>query len=53
VFTPTEAELAAARRTLELFERSRGGATSGADGSLVDEALARQARALIARRMIG
>jgi citrate lyase subunit beta/citryl-CoA lyase len=49
VFTPTQAELADARRTLELLARAGGAAARGADGTMIDEAIARQARALIAR----
>jgi citrate lyase subunit beta/citryl-CoA lyase len=49
VFTPSADQLEDARRTLEAFERGPGGAVARADGSMVDEAVASQARALIAR----
>ena len=49
VFTPSEEQLAAARRTLELLERASGGTAIGDDGEMIDEAIARQARALLTR----
>ncbi len=47
VFTPTIEQVAAARRTLEVFELAGGGATVAADGTFVDAAVARKARAVL------
>lgn len=46
VFSPTEAELAQARRTVEMFA-STGAGVLGADGRMIDEAVVRRARRLL------
>ena len=48
VFTPTEEEVRRARKLLEQFEAAGSGAAAAGDGSMVDEAVARAARAVIA-----
>lgn len=51
VFTPTEAEVAQQRRILEAFDRAleEGSASISLDGRMVDYAVARVARSVIAR----
>jgi citrate lyase subunit beta / citryl-CoA lyase len=51
VFTPTPEEVAAQRRILEAFERAlaEGSASISLDGRMVDYAVARQARSILAR----
>jgi citrate lyase subunit beta/citryl-CoA lyase len=48
VFTPTAEELAAARDVLDRLAHAASGVAVGPDGRLLDEALARQARRLLA-----
>ncbi|MGH2828863.1 MAG: HpcH/HpaI aldolase/citrate lyase family protein, partial [Actinomycetota bacterium] len=48
-FTPSEEEVAAARRLLERFEAAGGGVTTGEDGRMIDEAFVRAARRTLAR----
>lgn len=48
--TPTVAEVEAATRILTLFEGADGAAVVDADGRLVDEAVARNARRVVGRR---
>lgn len=50
VFTPTDAELAEARRTLAQLEAAGDGATVDPQGRMVDAAVARHARLILARR---
>jgi citrate lyase subunit beta/citryl-CoA lyase len=47
VFTPSAAEVEEARRLLDAFERAAAGAALLADGSFVDRAVARRARAIL------
>lgn len=55
VFTPTPQEVADQQRIVELFERAlaSGSASISVDGRMVDYAVARQARAVLARAGIG
>ncbi len=46
-FTPGPEQAAEARRVLEAFEAGGGGAAVAADGTFVDEAVARKARAIL------
>jgi len=46
LFSPTESEVAAARRVLDAFAAA-GGAVLGLDGTVVDEAVARRARQIL------
>lgn len=46
-FTPTRAAVDAARRMIEDLDRARGAASVGADGTMVDDAVARQARRIV------
>ncbi len=46
-FIPSAEQVAAARRILDAFERAGGGAAVAEDGTFVDEAVARRARAVI------
>lgn len=49
VFTPTPDEVARAQDLLDRMDAADGGVTVDADGKMIDEALARSARAVIAR----
>jgi citrate lyase subunit beta/citryl-CoA lyase len=49
VFTPTEEELARARRVVQLVDDARGGVTLDDDGRMLDEAFVRAARRTLAR----
>jgi len=49
VFTPSDAEVAAARAAVERFDAAGGGAVVGADGTLVDEAVVRRSRRILAQ----
>ncbi len=46
-FTPRPEQIADARRVLDAFEAAGGGATTAGDGTFVDEAVARRARAIL------
>ena len=48
MFTPTAEELAAARDVLDRLAAAGSGVAVGADGRLLDEAVARQARRVLA-----
>lgn len=48
--TPTEAEIDAALRLVELFEAAQGAATTDDEGRMIDEPIVRAARALLQRR---
>ncbi|MBY6350886.1 HpcH/HpaI aldolase/citrate lyase family protein [Rhodococcoides corynebacterioides] len=48
-FTPSDEQLAGARRLVDLFDRAAGGPTVDDDGRFVDEAVVRGARELLAR----
>lgn len=48
VFTPTAAEVDRARRVIRLAEAAGGGAVSDGEGAMIDEALVRSARRVIA-----
>ena len=54
VFTPTTEEVAHNRAILKLFEKAEAGGTAsiGADGQMIDYAVARTARSLLARAAI-
>ena len=54
VFTPTPEEVAQNRAILEVFEKAEAGGTAsiGADGQMIDYAVARTARSLLARAAI-
>ncbi len=47
VFTPTPEQVTSARQILDVFERAGGGATVAGDGTFVDAAVARKARAVL------
>jgi citrate lyase subunit beta/citryl-CoA lyase len=49
VFTPTDNEVAVARDVLARFEAASGGVTVDADGRMLDEAVVRSARRVLAR----
>ena len=49
VFTPTAAEIERATAQLAVFAEAGGGACLGPDGRMVDEAVVRSARRLLAR----
>jgi citrate lyase subunit beta / citryl-CoA lyase len=49
VFTPDADEVAAAERVVAAFTAGGGGASVAADGTMVDEAVVRSARAVLAR----
>jgi citrate lyase subunit beta / citryl-CoA lyase len=49
VFTPTEDEVQAAADLVRRIEAAAGAVTTGADGAMIDEAIARSARAVLAR----
>ncbi len=49
VFTPADAEVAAARQLVKEFEAAGGRAFTGPDGKMVDEAVIRSARNILAR----
>ena len=51
VFTPTPEEVAHNRAILEVFEKAEAGGTAsvGADGKMIDYAVARTARSILAR----
>ena len=48
-FSPTQEEIARARKLLEIYERAISQGTSAAvfDGQMIDEALAKQARRVL------
>ena len=54
VFTPTPEEVAHHRTILEMFEKAEaeGTASVGADGRMIDYAVARTARSLLARAAV-
>lgn len=49
VYTPAPDEVEAARAIVAAFEAAGGGATTGPDGRMIDEAVVRAARATLAR----
>ena len=49
VFTPSDDEVARARDLLSRFEEAGSGIALDAEGRMVDEAVARQARLVLAR----
>ena len=49
VLTPSEEEVARARRLVDAFEAAGGGAATDADGRMIDEAVVRGAREVLAR----
>lgn len=49
VFTPTDEQIASARRLLERFDTAGGGVTTDENGRMIDEAIVRSARRVVAR----
>ncbi len=49
VFTPSAAEVERARVAVDLFDAAGGGAVVGSDGAMIDEAVVRRSRRLLAQ----